>query len=349
MIDKNKPVLVTGGSGYIASHIIQQLLEQGYKINTTVRNKSKMAKVAHLMLLQEQYPKHLRFYEADLLKDGSFETAMTNCELVIHTASPFKLNVKDAQKELVDPALKGTQNVLQQANQTATVKRVVLTSSVVAIYGDAIDLQSTEGNQFTEHEWNTTSSLRHQPYAYSKTLAEREAWDIQSKQTQWDLVVINPGFVLGPSLSKRTDGESTSFILQLLEGGFKSGAPALYFGAADVRDVAKAHILAGTTPTASGRHILVENTYSMLEMSEMIEQSFPNKYKLPTKKLPKFLLFLVGPFIGFSWKFISRNVEHPMRFDNTYSQKDLGLSYRPMLQTLKEQAEQLEADGLIKR
>ena len=223
----------------------------------------------------------------------------------------------------------------------------MLTSSVVAIYGDAIDLKNTPNQVFTEEQWNSSSSIKHQPYAYSKTLAEKEAWEIQKKQNQWDLVVINPGFVLGPSLSKRTDGESTSFILQLLSGAFKSGAPDLIFGAVDVREVAQAHLLAGLTPNASGRHILVEGCYSILDMAARFQKAFPNKYKLPKKTLPKFLLYLVGPFIGFSWRFVSNNVGHPMAFDNSYSKKDLNLSYRPMLETLRDQAEQLERDSLL--
>lgn len=347
MIDKSKPVLVTGGSGYIASWVVRKLLLQGYKVHTTVRNKSKIKKVAHLLKMQEKYPKHLSLFEADLLKSGSFEAAMKGCQLVIHTASPFKLDVKDPQKELVDPALKGTRNVLNEANKTNTVKRVVLTSSVVAIYSDATDLQKTPNNVFTEEHWNTTSSLKHQPYAYSKTLAEKEAWDIQSKQEQWDLVVINPGFVLGPSLSKRTDGQSTSFVIRLLSGEFKSGAPKLIFGAVDVREVAEAHILAGTTTDASGRHILVEGSHSIREMGDKIEKAFPNKYQLPQKTIPKFLLYGVGPFIGFSWKYINNNVGYPLNFDNSYSKQDLNLKYRPMLETLRDQAEQLERDGLI--
>lgn len=347
MINKETPILVTGGSGYIASWVVKQLLEQGYKVHTTVRNKSKIAKVDHLLKLQKEFTGKLELYEADLLKEGSFEEAMKGCELVIHMASPFKINVKDAQKELVDPALKGTRNILKQVNDTPTVKRVVLTSSVVAIYGDAIDIKETKNGVFTEEYWNTTSSLKHQPYAYSKTLAEKEAWKLQTAQNRWDLVVINPSFVMGPSLSDRTDGESTDFMIQLLSGAFKSGAPYLSFGFVDVRDVAAAHILAGTKASASGRHIACATSKTMLETADILRKEFGTKYNLPSKQLPKFLMYLVGPFVGFSWKFVHNNIGIPVRFDNSYSKEDLGLVYRDLSETFKDQVAQLVESGHV--
>jgi nucleoside-diphosphate-sugar epimerase len=348
MINKETPVLVTGGSGYIASWVVQQLLEQGYKVNATVRNKSKVAKVEHLLKLQKKFVGKLELYEADLLKEGSFEKAMNGCELVIHMASPFKVNVKDAQKELIDPALKGTRNILKQVNETSTVKRVVLTSSVAAIYGGAVDIKKTENNLFTEAHWNTTSSLKHQPYSYSKTLAEKEAWKLQKEQSRWDLVVINPSFVMGPSLSNRTDGESTDFMIKLLSGGFKTGAPYLSFGYVDVRDVAAAHVLAGTKKSASGRHITCATSKTMLEVADILRKEFGNKYKLPTRELPKFLMYLVGPLAGFSWKFVGDNIGISTDFDNSYSKTDLGLVYRDLSETFKDQVAQLIESGHAK-
>lgn len=348
MMDKNAPILVTGGSGYIASWVVQKLLEQGYKVNATVRNKSKINKVEHLLKMQVEFPQKLKLYEADLLKKGSFEKAMQGCELVIHTASPFKINVKNAQKELIEPALDGTKNVLNQVNATPTVKRVVLTSSVVAIYGDAADKELTKNGVFTEEYWNTTSSLKHQPYSYSKTLAEQEAWKIQKAQDHWDLQVINPSFVMGPSLSNRKDGESTDFMIQMLSGRLKSGVPHLVFGFVDVRDVAEAHILAGTQKDASGRHIICATTKSMLEIADVLRKEFGTKFQLPSKELPKFLMYIAGPFLGMSWKFVGRNIGISMVFDNSYSKEDLELNYRPVSETLRAQANQLIESGHLK-
>ncbi len=158
-IDKSTPVLVTGGNGYIASWLTKYLLEQGINVRATVRDPSNEKKVGHLKKIAENTRGRLTLFQADLLKEGSFNDAMRGCELVFHTASPFVIRgIKDPQKELVDPAVKGTRNVLEAANRIESVKRVVLTSSVVAIYGDAVDMQQTKNGIFTEEHWNTTSS-----------------------------------------------------------------------------------------------------------------------------------------------------------------------------------------------
>lgn len=349
MLNKNTPILVTGASGYIASWIVLQLLEQSYKVHAAVRNKSKVDKIDHLLKMQEKYGQNLKLYEADLLKDGSFAKAMEGCEVVIHTASPFQLNVKDVEKELVAPALEGTRNVLKQANQTPTVKRVVLTSSCAAIYGDAMDLQKTEKGVFTEAHWNSSSTMKHEPYSYSKTIAEQEAWKIQKQQNQWDLVVINPSFVMGPSLSKRKDGESVAFMIQMLSGGFKTGVPNLTFGYVDVRDVAAAHVLAATKPEAKGRHILSQGSYSMLEVANILRKEFGSRFQLPTMEVPKFLMYIVGPIMaGMSWDYITKNIALPLIFDNSYSKENLGLTYRNIETTFKEHAEQLIEIGEVK-
>ncbi|MCP4441124.1 MAG: aldehyde reductase [Aureispira sp.] len=340
-------VLVTGASGYIASWIVKYLLEGGYTVHATVRNKSKTVKIDHLLKMQANYPNQLKFFEADLLKKGTFEAAMQGCELVIHTASPFKTKVKDAQKELIQPALDGTINVLDTVNKTSSVKRVVLTSSVVAIYGDAVDMENTAKGTFTEEHWNSTSNANHQPYPYSKTVAERKAWEMTDNQKNWDLVVINPGFVLGPSLSNRKDSTSTDFMCSMLGGDFKTGTPALVFGVVDVRDVAKAHVLAGTIPTAKGRHILSASSYSMLELADFLRKNYGDR-KLPKKELPKFLIYMAGPLTaGLSWKYINKNVGYPLLFDNSYSIKDLGIQYREIETTLNDQAAQLIKDKLV--
>jgi len=347
-IDRSKPVLVTGASGFIASWIVKLLLEEGLTVHGTVRDKSRADKVAHLTRIAEETPGVLRFFEADLLDEGSFKAAMEGCELVVHTASPFFVQgVKDAQKELIEPALQGTRNVLNSATETESVKRIVLTSSVAAIYGDNIEVEDKPNGQFTEKDWNTSSDLEHQPYSYSKTLAEKEAWAMAEEQSRWDLVVINPSFVLGPSLSERTDSTSTGFVLSMVNGQFKAGAPELYFGIVDVRDVAQAHFDAGFRPQASGRHIVSNEVLSLLEMSGLLREEFNGRYPLPKSKLPKFLLYLFGPFQGFSWKYVSRNVGIPARFDNSYGKADLGLEYRPVRDTLVDQVRQLEEKGMI--
>ncbi len=347
VIDKEKPVLVTGASGYIASWIVRFLLEEGHDVRATVRDTSNSEKIAHLSEIAKAEAGTLRLFEADLLQPGSFAKAMEGCALVLHTASPFQIGAKNPQQELIEPALQGTRNVLETAKAVPTVQRVVLTSSVAAIYGDAVELEEAPEGIFTEEQWNETSSVKHQAYAYSKTVAERKAWKIAGTQAQWDLVVVNPAFVMGPALSQRTDGTSTRFMQSMAGGSFKAGAPELYFGVVDVREVARAHLLAGLLPEAEGRHIIAAAEHSILEMADLLRGAFGDRYPLPKKRLPSVLLYLFGPFQGFSWRFLRRNLGYPLRFNNRKSRARLGLRYRPVAETLTEHLQQLEKDGLV--
>ena len=349
IIDQTKPILVTGGTGYLASWIVKLLLDEGKKVRITVRKLSQKDKYAHLTAIAVKSKGTFQVFEADLLKKGSFAEAMAGCELVIHTASPFKISgIKDGQKELVEPALEGTRNVLESANKTESVKRVVLTSSVVAIYGDAIDLAKTEKGIFTEEHWNFSSSVKHQPYSYSKTLAEKLAWEMAGKQDRWNLLTINPGFVMGPSLSKRIDSTSIDLMIQLATGKFKTGVPSGEMGFVDVRDVAKAHILAGFSPTASARHICVSDQKTFLDMANVIKASYP-KYPLPTRFVPKWLFWLIAPLAGFTRKYVKLNVGTDLKFDTSYIRKDLGIEFIPFEKTITDHFDQILNDGIVKR
>jgi nucleoside-diphosphate-sugar epimerase len=325
------------------------LLDEGFEVRTTVRKLSDKEKYGHLTALAIKSKGVLRVFEADLLKQGSFLEAMKDCELIIHTASPFMISgVKDSQKQLIEPALEGTRNVLNAVDSTDSVKRVVLTSSVVAVYGDAIELSTTENGRFTESCWNTTSSASHQPYSYSKTLAEKLAWELAGKQNRWDLVTINPGFIMGPSLSKRTDSTSIDVMIQMASGKFKTGVPSGNMGMVDVRDTARAHILAGFNPNASGRHICVSAEKDFLDIAEVIRRSYP-EYPLPKSHAPKWLIWLIAPLIGFSRKYVQLNIGYNLKFDQSYIIKDLGIEFLPFEKTITDHFEQLLNDQIIKR
>ena len=347
-IDRSKPVLVTGASGYIASWIVKDLLEDGIDVHATVRNPDDDRKVGHLRRLADKASGKLTLFKADLLTEGAFDEAMQGCELVFHTASPFVImGIKDPQKQLVDPAVNGTRNVLAAANRCASVKRVVLTSSVASIYGDAVDARTVKDGVMTEAQWNTSSSVDHQPYSYSKVAAERAAWDMAKAQQRWDLVVINPGFVLGPSLTSGSDSTSLSTMKQFTDGTLRMGAPALEFGVTDVRDVALAHIKAGYTPTASGRHIVVSESLTLLQMGRVLSQHFGSRYPFPKMQAPKALVWLIAPLSGLTRRFVKENVGHPLRFDNSYTKRDLGMTFRTVKQTLVDHFQQMIDDGVI--
>jgi len=347
-IDRSKPVLVTGANGYIASWLVKLLLDDGVDVHATVRNPSDDAKVGHLKRIAAAARGRLTLFKADLLQPGDFDTAMQGCERVFHTASPFVITgIKDAQKQLVDPAVNGTRNVLDAVNRCASVRRVVLTSSVVGIYGDAVDLRQTREGVFTEAQWNTTSSVDHQPYNYSKVAAERAAWDMARAQSRWELLTINPGFVLGPSLTRASDSTSLSTMKQFTDGTLRFGAPALEFGVVDVRDVALAHIKAGYRASASGRHIAVAETITLLEMGRVLARHFGRRYPFPRMQAPKAVVWLVAPLSGLTRRFVSANVGHPLRFDNRYTCRDLDMTFRPVEQTLVDHFQQMIDDGIV--
>ena len=347
-VDTPDTVLVTGASGYIASWVIKYLLDEGFTVHGTVRNLSEESRCRHLQAL-DGAKERLRLFEADLLHEGSFDSAMEACAAVFHTASPFRaIGVVNPRKELIEPAVSGTGNVLRSVNRSSEVHRVVLTSSVAAIYGDAADVLEYPGGIMTESNWNNSSSDSHQPYSFSKTLAEKEAWKIAKEQIRWSLVVINPGFVFGPSLTPRTDSTSIDSLLTMLNGKFKAGVPDYHFAMVDVRDVARAHVNALLRPGSSGRHILAAETLSFIEVARILREYRGDRYPIPKSVLPSWLLYAVGPFMGFGWKFNRRNLGIPIAFDNTYSKTDLGIDYRPMRQTLLDHLEQIESDGLLR-
>jgi dihydroflavonol-4-reductase len=349
-IDKSKPVMVTGATGYVAGWLIKKLLEEGTTVHAAVRNPDKKEKTQHLDKIAQESPGSIKYFKSDLLQEGSYAEAMEGCELVYHTASPFVLQVKNPENDLIKPALEGTRNVLNQANKTTSVKRVVLTSSCAAIYGDAVDTENAPGGRIDEQVWNTTSSLEYQPYSYSKTLAEKEAWKMVEEQDRWDLVVINPSFVMGPFLNpSATTSESFRVLKQMGSGAMKMGVPNLGFGVIDVRDLAVAHYNAGYTPSANGRNIISAHNTSLVEMVQPIHAKYGKKYPMSNKALPKWLIWTFGPMMdkALERKFISKNVNHKFIADNTKGIKELNMSYRPLEETMIEGFDVLVENGLI--
>jgi dihydroflavonol-4-reductase len=350
-IDTNAPVMVTGATGYVAGWVVKRLLEEGVTVHAPVRDPGNPEKLKYLDEIAAATPGTIRYFTADLLDEGSYAEAMAGCSVVFHTASPFFLGSRDPQKELVDPARLGTRNVLEEASRTSSVGRVVLTSSCAAIYGDNADLEDAPNGVFTEEIWNTSSSLGHQPYSYSKTVAEREAWAIHDKQDRWDLVVINPSFVIGPGINPFGTSESFKLIKQLGDGTLKSGMPRLGLGVIDVRDLAEAHLRGAFTPEASGRYIISGHDSDYFELARCLAERYGDDYPIPRKALPKWLVWLVGPIMDKSMtrKVIARNVDLPWHADNAKSVRDLGMSYRPLNESVNEFFQQMIDSGYLAR
>jgi nucleoside-diphosphate-sugar epimerase len=357
-IDTSKPVLVTGATGYVAGVLIAQLLDAGLTVHATVRDPSKTDRHQYLQDLADTNKSggSIKFFAADLLDQGSFDAAAAGCAVIFHTASPFALTAKDPQRDLVEPAVLGTENVLTTAAKTPSVTRVVLTSSVVAIYNYASDNNSDIGGgggikPWDESVWNRTSTLTDNPYSLSKTLAEQRAWVMAGSQTKYKLVVINPGFVLGPGRKYHPSSESYSFLKLLTDGKtFAFGVVDLPLAVVDVRDVAAAHIAAAYKDEASGRNICVSTCTNALALGQAIAEKFPPpRYPIPITALPvpKFVLWGLGPYVGLTRRFVSENVGHAIHLDNSKSQTELGLTYIPMNTMVQDMYEQMLALGVV--
>jgi nucleoside-diphosphate-sugar epimerase len=350
-IDKTKPVMVTGATGYVAGWLVKKLLEDGLSVHAAVRNPDNKTKTAHLDAIAENSKGKIQYFKTDLLSPGSYLEAMKDCEVVFHTASPFTSNVKDPQKDLIDPAVLGTQNVLESVNETPCVKRVVLTSSCAAIYTDATECRSAPNGILTEKIWNTTSSLNYQPYYYSKTLAEKKAWEMVEQQSRWDLVVINPSLVMGPALNpKANTSESINILKQLGGGAMKMGAPKMGIGLVDVRDVAEAHYKAAYSPEAKGRYITSGQNTNFLEMGLTLQEKFGKDYPLPKKALPKWLVMIVGPLTNkmMTRKLVRNNVNVEFKVDNSKIRNELGIEFLPMKKTMEDSFQVLIDNNIIK-
>lgn len=331
------PVLVTGGSGFVASHVVRELLERGHRVRATVRDLSRSAKLAPLRALQATHPGRLDLFEADLLREGSFDRAMHGCRWVFHVACPFLIpgQIRDSYRDVLEPAMSGTGSVLGSVRRTMSVDRVVLTSTVGTLFGDYTDVLGMPDRTLTEEHWNTSSTLDSDPAHYAKTSAERLAWELAGGQTRWSLVVVNPGLVLGPTLGGTSDSGSLFLMDELMRGAFFYGSPNFSFPVVDVRDLAAAHVLAAATPSAHGRYIIARpEMVSFAEMAAVIRGRHPWRLTVPRHRVPDLAVRVLGQRFGLSRDYIARHLGIRFAVDNRRGLTDLGLTYRPVEETV---------------
>ncbi|MFJ3667811.1 NAD-dependent epimerase/dehydratase family protein [Streptomyces sp. NPDC090106] len=330
-------VLVTGGSGFVGGHLVRRLLERGYTVRTTVRSLTNPAKNSALEAMRVEFDGRLTLFEADLLTDGSFDEAAEGCATVFHVASPFLMpeQIKDGQRDVVDPALLGTRNVLGAVERTATVRRLVFTSTVGAIFGDYGDVDGMKDRTLAEEYVNTTSTVANNPYHYAKTVAEQAAWEAARAQDRWTMVSVNPGLILGPALTSASDSGSLFLLEELFKGYFFYGAPDFSFTTADVRDVADAHIAAAERPDAHGRYIVAAETMtSFHDMSRILLTAYPRDPRLPRTRLPHWPVRILGPAFGLTQEYIRAHLGIRFRVDNSRGIRELGIGYRPVEETV---------------
>lgn len=278
MSEEGKQVCVTGASGYIASWLVKLLLLRGYIVNATVRDPSDKKKLDHLLAL-EGANERLRLFKAELTDEGSFDAAVNGCDGVFHTASPCFFESQDPQVELLDPAIKGTINVLNSCAKFPCVKRVVLTSSMAAMVWN--DQPTTTPDDVIDESWFSDPEYCRREkrwYALSKTLAEETAWQF-AKEKGIDLVSINPGYVIGPLLQPKLN-ESCGIFFNLIKAKTYSNVG---YRVVNVKDVANAHILAFETISANGRYCLVESVAYASEILKILRDIYPTTLQIPDK------------------------------------------------------------------
>jgi len=322
-------------------------LRLGYRVRGTVRSVKNESKIRFLRDLDPSGD-HLELVEADLNDPHSFDPHIRDCEFVLHTASPYTLDAQDPQRELVDPAVQGTRGVLQACVTNGNVlRRVVVTSSMAAI------TDSPEDNKiYNEQDWNTASTLKRNPYYFSKVLAERAAWEFMDQQKpQFDLVVINPFLVIGPALNNTDINTSNQVFKDILDGKFP-GIMKIGWGFVDVRDVAAAHVLVIQKKEAAGRYVCANRTMWMKEVCELLRNRYPN-YPIPKFDLAcSFgnVAVLLGSYFekGGTGSYIRTNLGKFPQFDHSKIM-NLGLEFRDLNQTIFDTCDDLIGKGHIQK
>jgi nucleoside-diphosphate-sugar epimerase len=283
-------VLVTGGSGFVGSHIVVQLLAAGHEVRTTVRNLRRENDVRAMLKEGGAEPgADLSFFAADLESNAGWADAIAGCDYVVHVASPIPIDAPKHEDDLIVPAREGTLRVLG-ASRDAGVKRVVLTSTCGAIYYG----HKPQKEPFDESTWTIVGSDL-SAYVKSKTIAERAAWDfIESEGGNLDLSVVNPAGIFGPILGP--DYSSSIAMMKRLMDGMP-GCPRIYFGVVDVRDVADLHIRAMGHPAARGERFIAVagDSMSMLDIARVLKARMGvSARRVPTRQLPDWLVRLAA-------------------------------------------------------
>ncbi|KAL8547587.1 hypothetical protein ACS0TY_007059 [Phlomoides rotata] len=320
MSGEGKIVCVTGASGFLASCLVKLLLERGYTVKATVRNLSDPMKVVHLKAFDGAKDR-LVLFEADLLEDGSFDSAINGCDGVFHTASPVVFDPADPQAEVIEPALRGTLNVLKSCSKASSVRRVVLTSSITAVLcnrntrGPGVVVDET---WFSNKVYCEESKLW---YPLSKIMAEEAAWKF-AEEIGIDLVVMNPGLVVGPLLQP-TLNSTAEFFMDIIKGKEVSYSAILTYEIVDNRDVAYAHILGFENPSAKGRYCLVGTTLSRSEILHELHKLYPS-INVP-----------------------STATEYPTYNVSKKKTESLGINFMPLETSLKDTVENLMENNFL--
>jgi dihydroflavonol-4-reductase len=338
------PVLVSGGSGYIAGFLIRHLLDAGCTVHTTVRSLAREGGLRALLQAQggDGGPR-LRVFEADLMADAGWAEAVAGCRLVAHLASPLPRGVARDPDELIVPARDGALRVLKAARD-AGARRVVMTSSVAAIaYG-----HGGGHHRFTEADWTQLDEPGLTPYIRSKTVAERAARDwVAAEGGGLELCTINPSVVLGPVWSG--DYSASVVLVKMLLDGRMRACPDIGFGVVDVRDLADLHARALVAPGLAGERFIASGRFmKLLEISAVLRQGLgAQAARVPRRKLPDWVMRLAAPFSSVA-RAVSTELGTVRDYDPSHTRDKLGWQTRPVEQSILDSARDLLALGLVR-
>lgn len=338
-------VLVTGGTGFIAGHVIVQLLDQGHKVRSTVRSLSKEGAVrAVLGDAGVTRDEALTFVEADLMKDTGWADAAAGVDYVIHLASPIHAGKAHDEEEIIAPARDGALRVLRAARD-AGVRRVVLTSAFHAVgFGHGhID------RVFTEDDWSPLNGPGVDAYGRSKILAEKTAWDFAVKSgNQFELTTILPVAVMGPVMGDDISGANR--IVQNSLNGNMPGYPNMFVPIVDVRDVAATHVAAMTAPGAAGERFLVatgEAAIAMREIGATLRSNLgATASKVPTRTIPNFVVKTAALFKD-EYKSASADLGYIKRVSNQKIRSVFGITPRPSREAIVAAGRSMVIRGLV--